>query len=271
MNAYSNIRILARAALCLSLALTASLAASAQEARSVAALCAPYYGELVANGKAVRTSDAGLAQLLPLGPASDPIRAAIAADRPGILVETAFLLPRKGAAGLLAEQAQIYGLLRSFSTLEGIQYYSVTHKSMRTLYAESYRIDAPETKLRLPDPAAPQPSEVSSASETLFAFQRDLSFGANTYSYDFRAVDGGVTVEITNLTRMSYGIIPLVAPKALKTRLLVLPASDGILFYAESDSASPGPFRSKLEESFKNRAIALFGWFSSRSAAFVKR
>jgi len=248
------------------------LCAVAQEVKSASALCAPYFPELAAKGKATRTSDSGVAALLPLDPASEGIRSAVAADKPGILVETAFLLPRKGpadAAGRRAELARIYGLLRSFSTLEGIQYYSASHKAMRTLYAESYRIDDPDRKLRLPDLPAPQAQEVP-AQESFFAFQRDLSFGANTYLYDFRSLAGGVSVEITNLTRMSYGLIPLVAPKALKTRLLALAASDGIVFYAESDSASPGPFRSKLEESFTNRAIALFGWFSARAADFTK-
>ena len=140
---------------------------------------------------------------------------------------------------------------------------------MRTLYAESYRIDDPAKKVRLPDLPVPQAQDVP-PQESLFAFQRDLSFGANTYLYDFKSLAEGVSVEITNLTRMSYGPIPLVAPKALKTRLLVLTASDGIVFYAESDSTSPGPFRSKLEESFTNRAIALFSWFSAKAPDFAK-
>jgi hypothetical protein len=252
---------------------TLSLAAVAQEPQSAAALCAPYHDELISKGKATRTGDGATPQLLPIDPSADRIRAAVAADKPGILVETVFFLPRPAPADPLDRQtelARIYGLLRSFSTLEGIQYYSVTHKSMRVLYAESYRIDGPETKLRLPDPPVPLPAEMP-AEETLFAFQKDLSFGANTYSYAFKAYPDAVSTEMTNLTRLTYGILPLVAPKALKTRLLVIPASDGIVFYTESDSVSPGPFRARLAESFANRATALFAWFSSKSAAFLVR
>ena len=258
-------------------ALITAVTASAQQPQNVASLCAPYYQEMLSKGKAEFTGETGNARLLPSGPAADQaadrIRAAIVADKPGVLVETVFFLPRQGPAdpaGRKAELARIYWLLRSFSTLEGIQYYSVSHKSMRTLYAESYRIDGAETRLRLPDLPTPLPAEAP-AEETLFAFQKDLSFGANVYSYVFTAHSTAVSSEMTNLTRMSYGIIPLVAPKALKTRLLVLPASDGIIFYAESDSSSAGPFRSRLEESFANRAAALFAWFSTKSATFITR
>ena len=252
--------------------------AFAQEMKGAANLCAPFYEEMVAKGKAERTSASGALRLLPAGPiadsAADQLRAAIAGDKPAILVETVFILARPAPAdaeGRKVELARIHGILRSFSSLEGIQYWSASRKTMRTLYAESYRIDGPETRNRLVDLSAPLPSAIP-AQESAFAFQRDLSFGANVYSYVFSAPSGAAVMEMTNLTRMSYGLIPLVAPKALKTRLLVVPASDGIIFYAESDSSSAaGPFRSRLEESFSNRASALFGWFSSRYASLTKR
>ena len=257
----------ARAA-ALALISLSSFAAAAQDSRSAAAICAPYYEELLAKGRVTRTSDAGTASLLPLDPVCDGIKAAIELRKPGILVETAFFLPRRGTgdpAGRMAELARIYGLLRSFSTLEGIQYYSVTYAKMRTLYAESYRIDAPDTRLRLPDPVPPLPGEIPKE-ETLFAFQRDLSLGANVYRYVFAAGKDSVIAELSNLTRMSFGILPLIAPLGLKTRLVVMPSVEGIVFYTESDCASAGPFRSHLEESFANRAVALFSWFSSRYA-----
>jgi hypothetical protein len=248
-------------------------AAAAQETRSVATLCAPYFEELLATGKVTRTSDSGKVTLLPKDPSFDAFRVSIAKARPGILVETAFFLPRTDSADSsrrLRELARIFGCLTAFSSLEGIQYYSVSHKAMRTLYAESYRIDGPDSKARLPDVPAPLPGQIP-GQEKLFAFQRDLSFGSNVYSYEFSAEAESVSVEVTNLTRMSYGLIPLITPRGLRTRLLVMPTDEGILFYTESDSSSAGPFRTRLEESFANRAVALFAWFSSKSATFIKR
>jgi Family of unknown function (DUF6675) len=94
---------------------------------------------------------------------------------------------------------------------------------MRTLYAESYRIDGPDSRQRMPDPPVPPPDALPTA-ETLYAFQRDLSFGANVYAYSFACLPEAVRVDATNLTRMSFGIIPLLAPHALHTRLLVIQA-----------------------------------------------
>jgi hypothetical protein len=236
---------------------------------SAAAICAPFYAELSSQGKVLKTSDGSSPELLPAVQEAQALREAIAADRPGILVESAFLMPRpapQDPVGGKAEMARVYGLLRSISALEGIEYFSVSHNAMRVLYAESYRIDGPETRKRLPDPPAPAYADIP-RSESLFVFQRDLSFGANVYRYDYSSFPDAFLVEMRNLTRMSYGIVPMLAPEGLRTRLLVIPAAEGIVFYIESDSASAGPFRSRLGESFSNRAIALFGWFSRNLAS----
>ena len=100
------------------------------------------------------------------------------------------------------------------------------------------------------------------ASESIFAFQRDLSFGSNTYRYDYAAYPESILVDMRNLTRMSYGIVPMIGPEGLRTRLLVIPAAEGIVYYAESDTAAGGPLRGRVGESFANRAEALFKWFS---------
>lgn len=256
-------------ALVLASAAFAAPLASAPALPSAAALCPSYWPELVAQGKVLKTGDGSAPALLPLGPRGDQLRTAIASDKPGILVESAFFLPRPAPADearARAEAARIYGLMRSFSALKGIQYFSVSHNAMRTLFAESYRIDGPDTRRRLPDPAAPAPGEMP-ASETVFAFQKDLSFGSNDYRYDFSSYADSIVVDMRNLTRMSYGIIPMIPPEGLRTRLLVIPTAEGIIYYAESDTSAGGPLRDRIGESFANRAEALFKWFSASFAA----
>jgi hypothetical protein len=223
------------------------------------------YAEATGSGRAVRLGK-GSPTLLPAHPSAEALRAAIAAENPPILVETAFVLTRKAPAGAAereAELASIYGFMRSIGSLEGIEYYSASRKKMRTFYAESYLIDGPDAKKRRPDPAPPVPGSVP-RSESLYAFQRDLSFGSNVYRYDFESSPGAVSVLATNLTRMSYSLIPVLAPGALKTRLLVVQAEDALVFYAASGADAPGLFKGKLEDSFSNRAEALFKWFSAR-------
>jgi hypothetical protein len=225
-------------------------------------------GQLAASGKAVRTSS-GEPGLLPLHQGSDSIRDALASEKPSLLVEAVFVLPRPKPAddaAMSTELATIYGILRSLGSLQGIEYYSVSRKSMRTFYAESFIIDDPSSKARVPDPAPPAPGALP-ATETLFAFQRDLSFGANTYRYDYRSYPNAILLKSSNLTRMSYGPLPLIAPSTLNTRLLVIQAEDGLLFYVESGTDAPAIFKGRLGESFANRAEALYRWFSAKFSA----
>ena len=222
--------------------------------------------ELLAKGTVMRTSVDATTSILPRHESTVGIAEEIAAKKPGILVETAFVLKRKApadVAGREAELLKINALLRAFSSLEGVQYYSITHQGMRTLYAESYAIDGPGTKRRLPDPPSPSLRALDEA-QSFYVFQRDLSFGSNVYTYDFQGFPGGARVTSKNVTWMSITIIPVIAPGVLVSRLIVLQASDGILVYVESDAISIGFLAQRIGESFANRATALFGWFKGR-------
>jgi hypothetical protein len=231
------------------------------------------YSEVHSSGKIIRVSSTGKPSLLPFHEASKAIRTEIETENPGILVEAAFMLPRLAPANqeeAAAELASIYGLLRSVGSLEGIEYYSQSRKKMRMFYAESYRIDGPKGTARIADPPFPVHKEIP-IQETVFAFQRDLSFGANRYKYIFENMGDAVAVKAVNLTRMYYGILPLFTPGSLTTKLLVVPASDGIVFYAVSWAHAPGIMKAKIRDSFGNRAEALFRWFVDKSKSFVKQ
>ena len=121
---------------------------------------------------------------------------------PGILVETLYLYkkPAAGNAWSAAERAGLYNQLLSLSTLAGIQYYSASRKAMRTFYESSVVIDGPDTKKPIPDPAYPAPP----ASLTLYARQKDLTFGDNIYRYDYRTTQDAIFFMQENLTSLNY-------------------------------------------------------------------
>jgi hypothetical protein len=226
---------------------------------------------LASSGKAVRTSS-GKLSLIPNHQASATIRDAIERERPSLVVEAVFALRRPkpaSAAAAQAELASVYGILRSIGSLQGIEYYSASRKKMRTFYAESYIIDGPDSKAAVSDPKAPIAGAIPQ-SETVYAFQRDLSFGANRYRYEYASFPDAICLSSSNLTKMSYGIVPVAAAGELSTRLLVIQADDGILFYAASGAKAPGLFSGKLEDSFANRAEALFRWFAAKYADIRK-
>jgi hypothetical protein len=226
---------------------------------------------LASSGKAVSTS-AGKLSLIPNHPASAAIREAVEKEKPSLVVEAVFALTRPkpaSAAAAQTELASIYGILRSLGSLQGIEYYSASRKTMRTFYAESYIIDGPDSKTALIDPKAPIAGAIPQ-SETVYAFQRDLSFGANRYRYEYASFPDAIRLSSSNLTKMSYGIVPVAAPGELSTRLLVIQTDDAILFYAASGAKAPGLVSGKLKDSFANRAEALFRWFSAKYSDIKK-
>jgi len=253
-------------ALLILIALGLNAEGEAPQGASLAALLpADVVSLLASSGKAVRTSS-GKLSLIPNHQAGTDIREAFDKEKPSLVVEAVFALQRPKpatAAAAQVELASVYGILRSLDSLQGIEYYSASRKTMRTFYAESYIVDGPDSKVRLPDPKAPSADAIPQ-SETVYAFQRDLSFGANRYRYEYAAFPDAIRLSSINLTKMSYGVIPVAAPGELSTRLLVIQAGDAILFYAASGAKAPGLFSGKLGDSFANRAEALFRWFSAK-------
>ncbi|HUW40285.1 MAG TPA: DUF6675 family protein [Rectinemataceae bacterium] len=222
--------------------------------------------EIAAKGSILALGSGGTPKLLPDYPGAEPIREALAREKPQVLVEALFFYPRpapSGAKAQSAELAYIYGLMRDFSTLRGITYYSQTQKSMQTLYVEAYRVAGPKDLTRVEDPRAPEPGAIP-AKERFYAFQQDQRFGKNVYRYDFTSYPDGFLVDTTNETQMNFLFFPIFKPEKLEMRLLLIPAKDGIVFYVESGAEVPGFLRGLVGESFQSRAAALFNWFRDR-------
>jgi hypothetical protein len=162
-----------------------------------------------------------------------------------------------------AERSALYNMALGLSTLQGIQYYSVSHKGMRTFYDYSRIIDSPETKRELPDPSYPEPP----ASISLYARQRDLSFGDNIYRYRYLAEEDHLIFIQENITAMKVGIITAVGQNRLRSLVAVIDCEDSLLVYAASlarASSFPG-LGQRIGSSFTNRAQAILDWFNAQA------
>jgi hypothetical protein len=189
---------------------------------------------------------------------------------PSLLVETlaVYAKPHQAAdtaAGEWseAERAAVFNQLLALSTLSGIQYYSASRKTMRTFYESSQVIDGPTTKNALADPVY---SELPS-SLTLYARQKDLTFGDNIYRYDYRTTGDALFFAQENLTALNAGIIPAVGKSRLRTVMAVLDTGDYLLVYAASmaKAASVPGMGERIGESFSNRAQAILKWFAGQA------
>jgi hypothetical protein len=182
---------------------------------------------------------------------------------PTLAVETLYLYKKPNSAANWNENLRtaLFNQMTAISTLAGIEYFSATRNAMRTFYEYSSVIDSPSSKKPLPDPVFNKPP----AQYTLFARQKDLTFGDNIYRYEYKTAEGALFFIQENMTSMSYGIIPAVGKNRLKSVLAVIDCGDSLLIYAVSMAKAgsvPG-MTDRIGNSFKNRADAIYKWFVS--------
>ena len=186
---------------------------------------------------------------------------------PSMMVETLHLYekPREAqkAAWSASEKTSLYNGVLALSTLAGLQYFSASRGVMRTFYETSSVIDGPVTRKPLPDPVYTRPPEEL----TVYARQKDLTFGDNIYQYDFYSSDGIMIFVQQNLTALTAGIIPAVGRNRLRSVVAILDAGEYILVYAASMArtvALPG-MKERVGNSFANRAEAVLHWFKGQA------
>ncbi|MCL2599576.1 MAG: hypothetical protein FWD88_00125 [Treponema sp.] len=185
---------------------------------------------------------------------------------PAILVETLYLYSKpygRAAEWTAAERAGLFNSITALSTLAGIQYFSITRGAMHTFYESSHVIDNPRNRAALPDPVFATPP----ARLVLYARQRDLTFGDNTYRFEYRAGADHIFFMQENLTSMSAGIIPAIGRNRFRMVMAIIDAGDSLLIYSAAmtrTTAVPG-MGERIGNSFNNRLQAVLQWFSEHA------
>ena len=185
---------------------------------------------------------------------------------PSILVETLFLYNKPHGRSEVwseAERAGLFNVVTALSTLTGIQYFSATRGAMRVFYESSHVIDNPRNRTPLPDPTFATPP----GTLVLYARQRDLTFGDNTYRFDYRAGADFFLFAQENMTSMNAGIVPVIGRNRFRMVVAVIDAGDSLLIYAAAmarATALPG-MGDRVGNSFNNRLQAVLQWFSEHA------
>ena len=186
---------------------------------------------------------------------------------PNVMVETLHLYSKPPEANKTAwsseEKAALYNGVLALSSLAGIEYFSASRGVMRILYETSTIIDSPNGRRPIPDPTFAQPQEEL----TVFARQKDLTFGDNIYQYDFYSTNEAIIFIQQNLTPLNTGIVPAVGRNRLRSIVAILDAGDYLLVYAASMARAvsiPG-INERVGVSFANRAEAIVNWFTAQA------
>lgn len=150
-------------------------------------------------------------------------------------------------------------IMRSISSMEGIEYYSNSEKRMKTLYSQSYTIDNPDDGNRIPDQL-----DGSADNLSVYAFQEDGSFGKNYYRIDYRQRENEVSMVIRLEDSLKYGFITAVKPNNLVFNIDVLDKGEYLVMYIGAKVKFPAisMLENKLNKSFGSRITALHDWFA---------
>jgi hypothetical protein len=193
--------------------------------------------------------------------------------KPSMMVESLKLYRKPLGAGGTApagtggwtadERAALYNQALALSTLEGLQYYSTSRGAMRTFYETSSVIDGPDSRQPLADPAYTTPPEHI----TLYARQKDLTFGDNIYRYEYYARPEALILVQENITAMTVGIIPAIGRNRLRSVVAIVDAGPCLLLYTFSlaKAASLPGLGSRIGASFTTRVEAISGWFAGQA------
>ena len=190
---------------------------------------------------------------------------------PNILVETLSLYQRPQSSPQTAtpaswsrdEQTGLFNQLIALSTLTGIQYYSESRKAMRIFYESSTVIDDPAGKKLQPDPSF----TVLPDSLSLYARQKDLTFGDNIYRLEYHTGADIIFFSQENLSSMNLSIIPAISKNKFRTVMAVIDTGDSLLIYAAAmaRTASVPGMGDRIGASFTNRVKAILKWFVGRA------
>ena len=149
-------------------------------------------------------------------------------------------------------------MARSFSTMEGIEYYSNSKSKYEILYPECYTVSDESGKTKIADVTTG-----SADGKKLYILQKDNSFGKSVYEVNYKQNGEELYFTSINLDSLWYGIFKAASPKTLKLTFLINNSSAEIGFYVlvEGDIASFPFIDDFIKDSFVSRLDAVYNWF----------
>ena len=159
------------------------------------------------------------------------------------------------------DMKEVSKILRSFSTMEGIEYYSNSRGKYDVLYDACYTISDLDSLKKIPDN-----QEENANGLKLYVFQNDSSFGETPYEVNFWQTDSEVGMNFVNKGPLYVKFVKAVKEENLCLTLYIREENDKLLVYilAQADFAAVPFVQTKIRDSLTARIEALFNWFEGR-------
>jgi hypothetical protein len=134
---------------------------------------------------------------------------------------------------------------------------------MRVLYETSHVVDEADTRQPLPDPVYQTPP----AKLSLYARQKDTTFGDNLYLFTYEADERAFIITQENVSTITLAFVPVAGKRNLRSVVALLDAGEYLLLYSVSLARAvllPG-MKDQMYTSIGNRTAAYLAWFSRRA------
>lgn len=197
-----------------------------------------------------------LLKLLPQHEEAQRIQTSIQQEQPDFAIEALMFYKSKIA------MPKLFTILHSAGSMQGITYFSNSKKKVRVLYEESWIINNPHDKKKLPDPVF---TEVP-AKTTFWMWQKDATLGGIAYFVTLQSGNNWISSRASNSTTVLYSFVPIIQEERLNIRYLALHTDEGILFYAVM-SVKPLLFpgiTDRYISSLQNRITAVSVWLEQQ-------
>lgn len=175
---------------------------------------------------------------------------------PVFIVESLYLIPvtdEKNTANI----NDVSLVLRSFSKMTGMRYYSNSRKRYETLYTDVHCVNNPEEKKSVPDPL-----DVSADALVSYVYQKDRSLSGCVYRFSFFQTQNEIGARAVNTEEVQYKGFSILKPEHLVLNVHAVQTKEGIVFYilVRADAAKIPLVSEKLAKSYGSRADAIYEW-----------
>ena len=149
-------------------------------------------------------------------------------------------------------------VLRSYSEMKGLTYYSKNDKKTKVLYKDAYTVNNSEDRTKIADQ-----TDGNADGKTLYVFQDDNSFGKNVYEVKYHQNDSIVYAVFTNIDGIGWGPVTAIEPGKMKIHLMVIDCGDSLCLYllSDADCMKVSMLKKRIENSLTSRIDAMKDWF----------